>query len=211
LVPDGERSAEHPATKDGPRPVAGLSARQALRSASFWTLTMAGGIDQLAAMVIAAHQIASMVARGFDPVLAAGIAGLIGVASLPGRFLLNLFSDRFGPQRLLATILTVLALGVAVFALARSLTWLYAYVVVYGIAFGTRSPLRASVMAEHFGRRAYGAITAIQGVVIAIPAAAGPLAAGWLYDTLGNYQLALWLTAGAFLIAALLVVATPEP
>jgi len=66
-------------------------------------------------------------------------------------------------------------------------------------------------MAEHFGRRAYGGITAIQGVVIAVPAAAGPLAAGWLYDTLGNYQLALWLTAGAFLVAALLVVATPEP
>lgn len=212
LRPDG-RDAPEPtgAPANESRAIPGATARQALRNATFWTLTCAGGIDQFAGMVVAVHQIAFMIARGFDPLFAAGIAGLLGLVSLPGRFLLNHFSDRYQPQRLLALVLTTLGLGVVVFTLARSATGLYAYVLVYGIAFGARSPLRASVMARHFGRRAYGTITAIQGVVMAVPAAFGPLAAGWLYDRLGNYQLAFWLTAASLGLSAVLVLLTPRP
>jgi len=192
LRPDGrvepERSGQTPPTLG--RPSKGMTARQALRDAAFWSLSVAGGLEQLAAMVVFAHQIALMISRGFDPVFAAGIAGMVGLASLPGRFLLNHLSDRYDPQRLLALVLATLGLGVVVMTLADTVVWLYLYVLVYGMAFGARSPLRASVMAGHYGRRAYGTITAVQGVVMAVPAALGPLAAGWLYDRLGDYHLA---------------------
>lgn len=213
LRPDGRPKSERP---DQPLPAtrrqpSGVTLRQALRDVAFWSLTGAGGIEQLASMTVSGHQIALMISRGFDPVFAAGIAGLIGLASLPGRFLLNHLSDRYAAQRLLVLVLGTLGLGVVVINLAHSSTGLYLYVVVYGVAFGARSPLRASVMAEHFGRRAYGTITAVQGVVMAVPAAFGPLAAGWLFDRLGSYQLAFWLTTAAFGIAALLILLTPRP
>ena len=67
------------------------------------------------------------------------------------------------------------------------------YVVIYGCPYGAFSPLRASVMADHFGRRAYGAITAGQGIPVALCAGLGPLAAGWLYDVLHHYDLAFYL------------------
>jgi putative pyrroloquinoline-quinone-binding quinoprotein len=50
---------------------------------------------------------------------------------------------------------------------------------IYGCAYGAYSPLRASVMADHCRRRAYGAITAVEGIPLAICAALVPLAAGW--------------------------------
>ncbi len=213
LRPDGRVESEDPSK---PSPTLetqpeGVMAGRALRDAAFWSLSVAGGLEQLAAMVVFAHQIALMLSRGFDPVFAAGIAGLIGLASLPGRFLLNRLSDRYDAQRLLAFVLATLGAGVVVINLANSAAWLYLYVVVYGMAFGARSPLRASVMAWHYGRRAYGTITAMQGAIMAVPAAFGPLAAGWLYDRLGSYHLAFWLTAGAFLIASLLILLTPRP
>ena len=213
LRPDG--GVEH-GRHESPHRVAthrqqSATARQALRDTAFWSLSVAGGVEQLAAMVVFAHQIALMISRGFDPIFAAGIAGLIGAASLPGRFILNRLSDRYDAQRLLALVLATLGVGVAVITMADSTTWLYVYAIVYGIAFGARSPLRASVMASHYGRRAYGTITAVQGAIMSVPAALGPLAAGWLYDSLGNYQLAFWLTAGAFVIAASLIFLTPRP
>ncbi len=212
LRPDGRRPDEESADRGSPlRSVAtGLSVREALGVSAFWLLTIAAGLDNLSAAVVWAHQIAFTIARGFDPVFAAGIAGTLGIMSLPGRFALNQVSDRVGSQRLLALVLGVLALGVAIFTLATSIWLLWAYVVVYGLAFGARSPLRASVMADHFGRRAYGAITAAQGIVVALPAAFGPLAAGWLYDRLGTYQIAFCLTAAAFALAAALVYLTPR-
>ncbi len=83
--------------------------------------------------------------------------------------------------------------------------------VIYGSAYGAFSPLRASVMADHFGRRAYGAITAVQGIPVAVCAGLGPLAAGWLYDGLHRYEVAFWLCAGAFLLAAIGIGLTPRP
>lgn len=212
LSPDGgakEPAAESEVTANARE--AGATMSEALRHPAFWLLTLAGGVDQLAAMVVWVHQIPFMIARGFDPVFAASIAGLLGLASLPGRFVLNHASDRFGARLLLILVLTTHCVGIVALILARSEVGLVAYVLVYGIAFGARSPLRASVMAEHFGRRAYGSITAAQGVGMAVPAAFGPLAAGWLYDRLGNYQLAFWLTAGAFAVAAALILLTPRP
>lgn len=64
-------------------------------------------------------------------------------------------------------------------------------------------------MADRFGRRAYGAITAASGIPIALAASGGPIAAGALYDRLGGYGLALGLTAGAFVVSALAVALSP--
>jgi MFS family permease len=81
----------------------------------------------------------------------------------------------------------------------------------YGAVYGVFSPLRASVMTDHFGRQAYGAITAVQGIPLALCAGLGPLAAGWLYDGLHHYEVAFWLCAGAFLLAAIGIAMTPRP
>jgi MFS family permease len=165
----------------------------------------------LASTVLLVHSVAYLIGRGYDALLAAGIVGVVGLASLPGRFILNLLSERIGPQRLLGLCMVAQAVGVALLVQGTSLGWLVAYVLVYGTAFGAISPLRASVMADHFGRRAYGAITTMQGVPIAIASGLGPLAAGWLYDRLGNYGLAFGLCAGAFLLAGLAVLLMPRP
>lgn len=207
LRPDGDAHVSGPAST----PMTGLSLGSALRRTAFWTLTAAYALAILASTVLLVHSVAYLIGCGYDAVLAAGIVGVVGLASLPGRFILNLLSDRVGPQRLLGLCLVAQAAGVTLLLHGATLGWLAAYVLVYGAAFGAISPLRASVMADHFGRRAYGAITAVQGVPIALAGGLGPLAAGWLYDRLGNYGLAFWLCAVAFLLAGLSILLTPQP
>ena len=137
---------------------------------------------------------------------------MLGLASLPGRYVFNILSSRISPQKLLTLSVVVQAAGIAVLVLAgSSLAWLILYVLIYGSAYGAFSPLRASVMADHFGRRAYGAITAVQGIPVALCAGVGPLAAGWLYDVLHHYELAFWLCAAAFLLAASGLALVPQP
>src|SRR5438105_12723046 len=164
-----------------------------------------------AASAINAHQVPYMIGRGYGPVLAAAMAGLVGLASLPGRFALNTVSDRIGPRWLLTACIAAQALGVALLAEASSLALLVGYVAMYGFAFGAVNPLRASVMAEHFGRRAYGSITGVQGLATWAGAGLGPLAAGWLYDRTGGYSLALWLAVAALGLSSFSVASTPRP
>ena len=190
-------------------PLSGLTLTVALRQPTFWSLTTAYALTTLATNVILVHAVAYLIGRGYEAALAATIVGVVGLASLPGRFLLNLLSDRVGPQPLLALCLAAQAIGVVFLLHGASGGWLIAHVVVYGGAFGAISPLRAAVMANHFGRRAYGSITALQGVPVALAAGAGPLLAGALYDHLGGYTVPFGLCAGALLLAGLAVALTP--
>jgi MFS family permease len=177
----------------------------------FWMLTAALSLVMLGSTVVFVHQVAFLIGRGYDAVLAATLSGMLGLVSLPGRYILNVLSSRVSAQKLLAISVVAQAVGIAVLVLAPSLSWLILYVVIYGTAYGAFSPLRASVMADHFGRRAYGSITAVQGVPMAVCAGLGPLAAGWLYDELHHYELAFWLCAGAFLLAAFGIIVTAQP
>ncbi len=200
ILPDGS----------GSHSLSGLSARAALRVPAFWTLIGAYALANLATSVILVHGVAYLIGRGYGAVLAAGIVGAVGFASLPGRLGLNLLSDRLGAQPLLSLCLLMQGLGVVLFLHGDSVGWLIAFVVVYGAAFGAVLPLRAAVIADHFGRRAYGSITALQGVPGAVSAGIGPLGAGWLYDRLHGYTLPFALSACAFLLAGLSIALTPR-
>jgi MFS family permease len=191
-------------------PATGSSLREAVAVLPFWTLTASFSLGLLAHSVILAHQVPYLIGRGFDPVLAASAAGLLGVASLPGRYLLNRVSERLSPRALLAACYVAQAGGVALLAWAGGPLLVWAYVVLYGAAFGAISHLRASTMADQFGRRAYGAITAASGIPVAVAGSVGPIAAGFIFDRTGSYVPALALTGGVFLLSAVAVALTPE-
>lgn len=207
LHPDGAPSHEHAAT----RPLGGTVLRDAMRHAAFWTITTTGSIGLLGSNVLFAHQVAYLIGRGIAPEVAATLAGGVGLASLPGRFAFNMLSERLHSQWVLGACQVVLAGGVALLAVATSVASVLLYVVVFGAAFGAGASLAASVRADHFGRRAFGAITAIQGVPALVGAAAGPLAAGWIYDRTGGYELAFAGVAVLYLVSALAMFLTPRP
>lgn len=194
-----------------PVPLSGLTLTRALQRPAFWTLTASLALVTLAGTVIIVHQVASLISRGYDAELAATLAGMLGVASLPGRYVFNVLSERIPSQRLFGIGVVVHAIGVVILLKAPDVGWLVVYVVLYGAAYGAISPLGASVMANHFGRRAYGSITAVQGIAITLCAGVGILVAGWLYDTLGSYEVAFWLCVGAFGLAAVGMFLTPQP
>lgn len=205
MLPDG---AAMPEGHD-PERVGGNRLGEAIRLRSFWTLLAATAFSTLAYSVLLAHVVAYLIGRGYDPVVAAGVLGLTGLASLPSRFVFNFISDRFGAQPLLVFCLGLQALSVLLL-IAGSAVFVAAFVIIYGIGFGAVSPLRASVLADHFGRLAYGSITAFHGVPAGIFAGAGPFVAGVLFDVFGDYRLAFGLTCAAFAIAAAAVVLTPR-
>jgi MFS family permease len=207
LSPDGEPAL--PLQAHVPLPGATLS--EALRSPAFWMLTASLALEMLGSTVVFVHQVAFLIGRGYDAVLAATLSGMLGLASLPGRYVFNMLSSRISAQKLLTLTVVAQAVGIVVLVQASSLDWLILYVVIYGAAYGAFSPLRASVMADHFGRWAYGSITAVQGIPVAVCAGLGPLAAGWLYDELHHYEVAFWLCAGAFLLAAICIIITSQP
>jgi MFS family permease len=105
----------------------------------------------------------------------------------------------------------VQALGVVLLAAADSLEGFVLYVAVYGSTFGAPGGLIASVRAQHFGRRHFGAIAALQGYAALAAAALGPLLAGWLYDRTASYRLIFAVAATLYALSAAAMLSTPRP
>jgi MFS family permease len=204
---DGQAAA---APVSEPSVSAGLTLREAISRPAFWTLAISAAGASVAYAGVTAHQIPFLIGRHFDPVLAATFVGLAGLMSIPGRFLFNAAGDRFGAKGLLALTIAVQGVGIAILIQASSVPSLILYVVVYGAGFGAASGLRAAMMADQWGRRAFGAISAVMGLASYGFSAAGPATVGWLYDRFGSYELAFSLAVACYALAVVAVLLTPS-
>jgi MFS family permease len=191
LHPDGADTAPEAG------PLAGVTARQALRTAAFWLVTAALALAAFASTAVLVVHLAFLISRGYAASLVASIAALLGLAYIPGRWLFGRLAHRVPLGRLLAATIALEAVAVAILASERNLGWVAIYVVAFGMAYGAMAPLRGALAGALFGRRAYGTIFAVQGVAISLAAALGPVVLASVAD-LHGYGAALWCAVAAF-------------
>ena len=199
LFPDGTPHA------GASTPQSGVPFVEAMRSAAFWLPTLAIALAYFASTAVLLEHVAYLIHAGYAPQSAAALVGLFGLAYLPGRWLVTWGAERFGTTPLFAATFAIEALGVALLAIVPTLPGVIAYVCTFGAGYGATSPLRGALMAQRFGRRAYGATLAAQGVPIGIVAALGPIVTGHLIDAVG-YRAAFAGCVAAFALAAMVIV-----
>src|SRR5260370_9564986 len=98
----------------------------------------------LGSTVVFVHQVAFMISRGTDAVLGATLSGMLGLASLPGRYVFNVLSSRISPQKLLTLSVLAQAVGIWWLGAASSPGSRTLYMVFYGSACGPFAPLGPS-------------------------------------------------------------------
>jgi MFS family permease len=207
--PDGEPVAR-PSVAGDRDPGPGLAFRAALVTPSFWLLTIAASLSNLAFGLVGTHMVAYLIDRGYGGVLAATVVGLIGLISLPARVALSLGTERFGGRRLLALAFFAEGLGIALLILSRSPVWLILFIAVFGIYYGSVGPLRAATIGDEFGRRAFGSIAAAAAFPTYVAIALGAFVAGWLFDLLRSYESTFWVACAACVVGALMVALMPH-
>ena len=170
-------------------------------------------MGNFATTAIIVHQVPFLTGSvGLSEGFAAATVAIMTVLSLIGRLGFGFAAD-FMPKRIVTTIaLAAIGVGVASFASVHH-TWQLAYALtLFGIGFGGIIPVRASLMAEYFGLKAFGAIQGLMLTVTTLGAFAGPVLAGFLYDVSGSYRLAfVLLSIGPVLAIPLILTAKPSP
>ncbi len=200
LAPDGDaRPRTAPARPES------WTAGRAMRSRAFWLLFAVFGATWIPVFVPLVHLVPMARGLGVPPLLAATLVSALGGAALIGRLLMGGASDRIGRRPALAVSLVLQAGAFIGFALARELPGLYAASLVFGFAYGAGSTLFPAAVADYFGREQAASLAGLLFALAGSMAAWGPLAAGFIYDRAGSYQLAWWLGAGFNALALLLL------
>jgi predicted MFS family arabinose efflux permease len=182
----------------------GVAAREAARSAQFWLLA---GVFLLAGAAVNganAHIVPLLTDRGFTPVAATGIFGVMGLSTLVVRPFVGLLLDRvFAPQVAAAFFLAPLA-GLPLLASGSGLSPAIGAALL-GLALGAEIDLIAFLTTRYLGQRAFGEIYGYLFMAFILGASVGGFSADVSFDRLGSYTPALIGYAGALVGAAFLV------
>lgn len=172
----------------------------------FVYFTLALMLGFLSIQGLLAHRVDRFSEAGFPIAVVAVWAGIASIISLPGRYMAPILVNRFRATRITALVFVLLAVSILIAVPGTSDVSMVGHFVVFGIAFGAITPLRAMVMTKWYAGDRYGQISGTQLAVMSIVAAFGATIVGVARDIIGEYGPIFVGTAIAVGAAALLTI-----
>jgi len=190
--------------------------RQALRTSSFWMLTVAWILQGIVFRGFRIHCIPFLTDMGIGPIAAASMMAMMGFFAIPARIFGGFIADRIRKEHLkflLAVTFLFQATGIIAFLLSQNIAGVYVFLILYGFGSGAFVSLDIVIRSRYFGRKAYGSIQG-SSVILSTPISfLAPVYTGWVYDSTGSYIIALILFAAlaAFAAFLMLLIRVPKP
>jgi len=184
----------------------GLSFEQARRTYQFWLLCAMQFMLFASLMTIPVHIVIHSQDLGFDATTAAAVLSSIGAMSILGRIALGWSIDHIGGKRGYVFCFTLLLISLVFLRTIDDPRYLFGFAALYGFAHGGFFTVISPTIAEYFGMRALGTIFGAVVFFGAFSGAAGPLIAGWIFDSAGSYDWAFTLLASLTTLGLLMAI-----
>jgi MFS family permease len=199
----------------GPR-VDGMAAdttmREAFRASAFWLLALCFTLYAFASAALWAHVMPIFVSKGFDALQATAVLVWFGPAQVFGRVAYAWLGRGLPLRRMGVVVLLGIPLALALLALATTQGLLVVFALIFGMANGLITIVRAAIVPEYFGRAHVGRISGAMTALSLLARAAAPLLAAWMLLWMGGYPPVLMVLVGLGLIAVVaFVLARPPP
>ena len=239
LLPDGDRPEDpagrevgppgrpsRPGVAPGPRgrgrwamPENDFTAREAMRTPSYWMLVLASGLRNTAhsglSFLLAPVMVWFLEQGGREQTeslqIAAFFVGLVAVSTIVFNPVIGWLGDRFPRKRLSALCMAAGAVSLCLlFNTSGSLWQLAAFAILLALSESANS-LNWALMGEFFGRRSFATLRGWQHLPDQLVSMWTAVWMGLIYDATGGYYLALFPLIGLFALSALTFLSLPRP
>jgi len=191
-LPDGESSVDPiPKTEiQGRRVKIGL--KEALKNRTFLYLCTTEAIRMIAVAAVIIHVMPYLGSVGVPRATAGIVAGAIPLFSIIGRFGLGWLGDVFDKKYVMVWALFLMGLGMLAFCYVQVTGVVFLFLLLFAPGYGGAMVIRGAILREYFGRDSFGKMIGILMGFGSIGGIIGPTLAGWVFDTLGSYNI-IWL------------------
>ena len=173
-----------------------FTTRQALRTASFWLISVGHAFALLMVGAVLLHQVPHMVqAIGLSPEMAGVVVAILVGVNVLGQLAGGYFGDLIDKRSIIVTCMWLHAIALTIFAFADTLFLAIIFAILHGAAWGVRGPLIHSLRADYFGRGSYATIMGFSSFIMMIGMMIGPIFAGVMADLTGNYTMGFLILA----------------
>jgi MFS family permease len=158
-----------------------------------------------------AHGVVHLRDLGYTPAAAAFSVSVMLLSSLGGTLFFAAVADLVEPRFVWAAASVLFGVGMILALHASGAAGLYLYAICLGAGFGVSFSSMMALPANYYGTHAYAPIVAVIIAVGTTAGAAGPVAAGYIYDRFGSYDPAFYAVSGLSFFAALLLIFAAPP
>ena len=196
--------------------VPGFTAKEAMRTQSYWFLVLAAGLRNFAETGMTFHLVPVMVwFLGVEAETNATVVVLVGLLS----FMIMIFTpivgwlgDKWSKQRLSAVAMSAGALALAGLLYQSGHMWQLAMVVALLAFSESANPLNWAIMGDFFGRRSFATLRGWQQLPNQLISMPSTVFMGWIFVQTGNsYFWALVPLSAVYGVAALFYWTIPRP
>ena len=197
LMPDGDgRGRSHPnplpegeeTLTPGPEGDS-WTARDAMRTASFWILVVMGFATFFVHAGVNVHIAAYLRDQGLSLTSAASVVTASWVVSAVGSIGWGWLMEQVPARLMYSGMMALLSAAVLLLFLASNLTGAFAAAVLIGLVAAGGNITPAVVYADYYGRVSLGKIRGIGEIGVLVGQSTGPLLAGLAFDIRGSYAL----------------------
>ena len=192
-------------------PDIGMTVMEALKTKPFWALSFGFSIRLLVTGAATLHAIPLVEDLGYSPATAAAVLGSMGMVSIIGRLGGGFLNDALGTKIVAVASVCSLAVSCIVIAYAQNLWHIILFVALYAPSYGCSAATMPAIKGDYFGRKSYGTILGLSGMVQMAGSMLGPVYAAYVYDVSGSYRLAFLSFAVLLVISAALFASLQRP
>ena len=216
MLPDGDTPESQPSAvtpSQRPRPVEEYSFTkgEALRSRSFWILTLAMSLAVVGITGYQAHWIPYFQEKGFSLEVAASGVAVYGFFNVGGRFVWGYLAGKYNIRTMMILQGCLATVGVIFMLFIFNPVMMVAWGVFQGINLAGFFMLQSLATAEFFGRDHIGAIRGFMTPFANGTRAIAPLMIGAMHDWSGFYTVPFLMIVGTWILAALAAYAIQPP
>ena len=174
------------------QPATGLTVRQAIRSRSYWILSLGLGAEGAVTTALLIHMVAYLKASGLSIGAASAVLSAVALSYFLGRLPFAALGDRLDKRKLLVAIFAFEAVGFVAFGFADHIWTIGIFVVAVGLGHGAIVPLKPAAIADYMGTRSFASVAGVFDLPAVAGGIAGPVIMGLVFDWRGDYQLAIF-------------------
>jgi OFA family oxalate/formate antiporter-like MFS transporter len=142
---------------------------------------------------------------GISQASASTALAIVGIFSVIGRIGMGPVSDLLGRTKSLAVVYILISVGVLLLSLASTLVLVYSVSIIMGLALGGIISGNLTAVGDIFESESLGRIIGIQSSAFGLGGMIGPVASGFVLDSLGDYHPVFWI-ASVCAVAATIVI-----
>jgi len=185
--------------------------REALHARTFWIIAATHTMSNLSTAAVSAHLVLHLTDIGIPGLKAAGVIPIFVLIMFFAQLGAGFVGDRLEKRYMLSVGIFIQAIAMVVLAYASDYTGAVIFAVLWGVGFGSRTPILHAMRGDYFGSRYFGSILGISSFPMIIGMTAAPVLVGLAFDLQGTYQWAFLFTATTAFIGSVSILFATRP